>query len=149
MPRTHRWHIVYAFGLLTLLCGAATLVVVAREPARSSAHLTAPVPAPEITVVDEDPSEVDEDAFGDPFAEPFAFGEPDALDESDGFGAPGTGPGPSSGPATEPSSGPDDVAHGGRHSPENVRRSLFWSGVFGLAISLAGLGLVGTRRRMW
>ncbi|PGH41165.1 hypothetical protein COO58_27855 [Micromonospora sp. WMMA1996] len=31
----------------------------------------------------------------------------------------------------------------------DLSRSLFYSGLLGLAISLAGLGLVGTRRRQW
>ena len=135
--RPHLWNIAYAFGLLALLGVATALVVVVREPALSSTQLTAPVPAPEITVVDEGPPD---DTGADPFAEPFA------LEEPDGFG--GAGPGTSA-PAPEPSSGPQDVAHGAPPSAEDVRRSLFWSGVFGLAISLAGLGLVGTRRRMW
>ncbi|MFI7574522.1 hypothetical protein [Micromonospora sp. NPDC049497] len=135
--RPHLWNIAYAFGLLALLGVATALVVVVREPALSSAQLTAPVPAPEITVVDEDPPD---DVGADPFGEPFA------LEEPDGFG--GAVPGTAD-PATEPSSGPHDVAHGAPPSAEDVRRSLFWSGVFGLAISLAGLGLVGTRRRMW
>ncbi|MFI9640314.1 hypothetical protein ACIG87_09620 [Micromonospora sp. NPDC051925] len=41
---------------------------------------------------------------------------------------------------------------GPRHpsgDPQTVAQSLFYSGLLGLAISLAGLGLVGTRRRMW
>ncbi|PZF98635.1 hypothetical protein [Micromonospora deserti] len=140
--RHHRSRIAYAFGLLALVGAAATVLVVVRDPALSSARLTTPVPAPEITVVDADPPPDDVGTGPEDIDAPFAFGEPDAD-------ATGTDEAPARG-------GPDDAARqegGGTieatHSPEDVRRSLFWSGIFGLAISLAGLGLVGTRRRMW
>lgn len=65
--RHHRSRIAYAFGLLALIGAATTLVVVVRDPALSSTtRLTTPVPAPEITVVDEDP--------------PYGDDVPDALD---------------------------------------------------------------------
>ncbi|MGC5331701.1 hypothetical protein [Micromonospora sp. DT62] len=141
--RHHRSRIAYAFGLLALIGAATTLVVVVRDPALSSTtRLTTPVPAPEITVVDEDP--------------PYGDDVPDALDppyaltgprEPDALGAAGDS-GPEAG-AGVPTSSPDGAAHAARPAPDDVRRSLFWSGIFGLAISLAGLGMVGTRRRMW
>ncbi|MFG3422125.1 hypothetical protein [Micromonospora sp. NPDC048063] len=134
--RHHRSRIAYAFGILALIGAATTLVVVVRDPALSSTtRLTAPVPAPEITVADDDPPAGDDgqDAFDAPYS-PDGAGALGAADE------PGT---------DVPAGSSDGTAEAARHSPDDVRRSLFWSGVFGLAISLAGLGLVGTRRRMW
>ena len=55
LRRHHRSRIAYAFGLLALLGAMATLLVLVRDPAMSSTRLTAPVPAPEITVLDSDP----------------------------------------------------------------------------------------------
>ncbi|MFG2101564.1 hypothetical protein ACGFJ5_13265 [Micromonospora echinaurantiaca] len=133
--RHHRSRIAYAFGILALFGAATTLVVVVRDPALSSTRLTDPVPAPEITVIGEDPSAEPHDEY-----DPFAFDEPDP---------PATEPEPDSGrPVAAAPAGAEPAAAGG-HTPEDIRRSLFWSGVLGLAISLAGLGLVGTRRRMW
>ncbi|MEU6072486.1 hypothetical protein [Micromonospora sp. NPDC047074] len=135
--RHHRSRIAYTFGLLVLLGAATALVVAVRAPALSSTtRLTAPVPAPEITVVDEDPP--DESWNGSD--------HPDALNES---GVPEAADGPAPAAAGTAAGAPDDTAQAARPAPDDVRRSLFWSGVFGLAISLAGLGLVGTRRRMW
>ncbi|MFG3698843.1 hypothetical protein ACGF5C_13130 [Micromonospora sp. NPDC047620] len=135
--RHHRSRIAYAFGILALIGAATTLVVVVRDPALSSTtRLTTPVPAPEITVADDDPSDGDDgqDAFDAPYS-PDEAGALGAADE------PGTGVPAGSSDGTD--------AEAARQSPDDVHRSLFWSGVFGLAISLAGLGLVGTRRRMW
>ncbi|MEH0969987.1 hypothetical protein V6U77_02450 [Micromonospora sp. CPCC 205546] len=142
--RHHRSRIAYAFGLLALIGAATMLVVVVRDPALSSTtRLTTPVPAPEITVVDEDPM----DGYDGPDAldPPYALGgpdEPDALGAAD-----------EPAPAVAGTDAPADLAGGAaqaaRPAPDDVRRSLFWSGIFGLAISLAGLGMVGTRRRMW
>ncbi|PZG18764.1 hypothetical protein C1I95_12940 [Micromonospora craterilacus] len=141
--RPHRSRIAYAFGLLALLGAATTLVVLVRDPALSSTRLAEPVPAPEITVVESDPMAPDDmpgawngyatgDQAGRPAGDPAAL--PDGADPS---------PDP-------PDRDPDtSVRAAGGHTPEELSRSLFWSGVFGLAISLAGLGLVGTRRRMW
>ena len=55
LRRHHRSRIAYAFGLLALLGAMATLLVLVHDPAMSSTRLTAPVPAPEITVVDDHP----------------------------------------------------------------------------------------------
>ncbi|MEU5944186.1 hypothetical protein ABZ793_01330 [Micromonospora sp. NPDC047465] len=137
--RHHRSRIAYAFGILALIGAATTLVVVVRDPALSSTtRLTTPVPAPEITVADDDPSDDDgQDAFDAPYS-PDGAGTLGAADQ------PGTAVG-----TDEPVGSSGDTAEAARQSPNDVHRSLFWSGVFGLAISLAGLGLVGTRRRMW
>ncbi|WP_204035319.1 hypothetical protein [Micromonospora qiuiae] len=135
----HRSRIIHSFGLLALL-GATILVVLVRDPALSSTRLAEPLPAPEITVVESDPLEPDgtggawdEFAPGAPVGR--AAGEPTA-----GYASPL--------PSDDESAGTDH-ATGEQHTPDEVRRSLFWSGIFGLAISLAGLGLVGTRRRGW
>lgn len=130
--RQHRSRIAYAFGLLALVGAATALMVTVRDPALSSARLTAPVPAPEITVVE----------YEDPVLRDEVERDPYAADED--LDAPVQDSPASGRPAAD-----EDGAQAAPHSPEDVRRSLFWSGVFGLAISLAGLGLVGTRRRMW
>ncbi|MFG1778796.1 hypothetical protein ACGFIR_01415 [Micromonospora sp. NPDC049051] len=146
--RHHRSRIAYAFGLLALFGAATTMVVVVRDPALSSTtRLTTPVPAPEITVVDEGPPDDDwsYDDTSDDLDDPYALGRPD---ERDALGA-ADGSGPAAAGTGVPSDAPGDTAHAARPAPDDVRRSLFWSGIFGLAISLAGLGMVGTRRRMW
>jgi hypothetical protein len=110
-----------------------------RHPAFSATQeLTEPVPAPEITVAGEgnraatDPAE-DEPDWVDP---------PVADAPVDDLGTPSTpaqaGAGAGEAALAEPSSAATDLS-----------RSLFYSGLLGLAISLAGLGLVGTRRRQW
>lgn len=147
--RQHRSRIAYAFGILALFGAATTLAVVVRDPALSSTtHLPEPVPAPEITVIGEGTSPDPDDGPGwdgtpgvsDPLDED--AGTPDdpnvAADQTGGDAANGSGGGA---PAGETATG--------RHSPDDTRQALFWSGVLGLTISLAGLGLVGTRRRMW
>ncbi|MCX4387570.1 hypothetical protein OG777_11585 [Micromonospora peucetia] len=140
--RHHRSRIAYAFGLLALIGAAITLVVVVRDPALSSTtRLTTPVPAPEITVVDEDPPDDGPDALDAPYALT-GPDESDALDATDD-------PGPVAAGADVPAGSRGGPAQAARPSPDDVRQSLFWSGIFGLAISLAGLGLIGTRRRMW
>lgn len=141
--RHHRSHIGYAFGLLVLLGAATALVVVARHPAFSAtAELTAPVPAPEITVAGEGTSPPDDlDGPDEPgWAYPTGA-DPQQTDAPAGAGAAGAGAG---GETLA-----DGRAGGGVTTSADVSRSLFYSGVLGLAISLAGLGLVGTRRRQW
>lgn len=129
--RRHSSRIAYAFGVLALVGAATTLVVVVRDPALSSTQLSAPVPAPEITVVEEEPAYWHETG-PDPFAPDDDLGVPTEAPPADGAPAAGQG-----------------GAQAAPHPADDVQRSLFWSGIFGLAISLAGLGLVGTRRRMW
>ncbi|MFI2662127.1 hypothetical protein [Micromonospora carbonacea] len=142
--RHHRSRTVYAFGLLALLGAATTLGVVVRYPALSATELATPVPAPEITVVDGEP----EPDWADPVAPPALPGPIGA--EAGATGVP-TGPPAGAGAGV----GTDPVVEAGRApaGPVSLRdetsRSLFWSGLLGLAISLAGLGLVGTRRRRW
>ncbi|MEV6691256.1 hypothetical protein AB0M35_07280 [Micromonospora sp. NPDC051196] len=140
--RPHRSRITYAFGILALLGAATTLMVLVRDPALSSTRLAEPVPAPEITVVETTPT----GPGGLPPAwDEFADDGSAVLTPDNSAVLPGD---------SEPSAGTPHRAatsHGsaGAHSSDELSRSLFWSGVFGLAISLAGLGLVGTRRRMW
>ncbi|WP_405102032.1 hypothetical protein [Micromonospora sp. NBC_01412] len=140
--RHHRSRTLYAFGLLALLGIVTTLVVVVRYPALSATELSAPVPAPEITVVDEG---------SDPGPGWADRADPAAGAQGAPAGAVGV-PGPAGAGAGD---GTDTVveAHrapgGAAERRDDVSRSLFWSGVLGLAISLAGLGLVGTRRRRW
>ncbi|PSK61421.1 hypothetical protein B0E53_06677 [Micromonospora sp. MH33] len=133
--RHHRSRIGYALGLLAFLGAATVLALVVRHPAFSATtELTEPVPAPEITVVGEGnrpATEADEDV-------------PDRVDPSVA-GAPG-----GAGLSEEAGAGAGEGALAERPSAAtDLSRSLFYSGLLGLAISLAGLGLVGTRRRQW
>ncbi|QOC94583.1 hypothetical protein [Micromonospora craniellae] len=133
----HRSRITYAFGVLALLGAAATMLVLVRDPALSSTRLAEPVPAPEITVVETDPV--------GPYGVTGGWHE---------FGPDGTADQPGDDPASanggDPSGDTVPTTHATGADPrQELSRSLFWSGVFGLAISLAGLGLVGTRRRLW
>ncbi|NES15915.1 hypothetical protein G3554_22830 [Micromonospora sp. PPF5-17] len=135
--RHHRSRINYALGLLALLGTATALALVVRHPAFSATEQsTEPVPAPEITVVEGTaPPGTAEDEQG-------WAGAPE--DEVAGGGVPTTpdpaGAGAGQGTLADPQ---------GVRDTEDVSRSLFYSGLLGLAISLAGLGLVGTRRRQW
>ncbi|RIV38986.1 hypothetical protein [Micromonospora radicis] len=142
--RPHRSRIAHAFGILALFGAATTLVVLVRDPALSSTRLAEPVPAPEITVVQTEPLRPGgtagdwddyllDDQVGEPTDEPAG---PYGGNDRASTGAVDRGPA-----ATDRATG--------AHGSSELSRSLFWSGVFGLAISLAGLGLVGTRRRMW
>ncbi|MCP3787925.1 hypothetical protein NLX85_31660 [Micromonospora sp. A3M-1-15] len=134
--RHHRSRIGYALGLLAFLGAATMLALVVRHPAFSATtELTEPVPAPEITVVgegDRPATEADED-------------QPDGVDPP----VAGT-PGGDVGQSAEAGAGGGEAALADRPSATtDLSRSLFYSGLLGLAISLAGLGLVGTRRRQW
>ncbi|WP_375335384.1 hypothetical protein [Micromonospora sp. CP22] len=137
----HRSRIAYTLGLLVLL-GAVTLVVLGRDPALSSTRLAEPVPAPEITVVESEP--VEPDAPAGEVWDTYAY---DGRYERS-VDAPAD-PNGGSGQSTYRTDQGAPAQATDEHRREELRRSLFWSGVFGLAISLAGLGLVGTRRRMW
>ncbi|MGR6316429.1 hypothetical protein Q2K19_10920 [Micromonospora soli] len=129
--RHHRSPVRYAFGLLAVIGAATVLAIVVRHPAFSSTEqLTEPVPAPEITVVGEGTAPAT-----DPEEEP-------GWADAGGFGA-GAEPAPDG-------AGESALADpAGVRDTEDISRSLFYSGLLGLAISLAGLGLVGTRRRQW
>lgn len=134
--RRHRSRISYALGLLALLGTATALALAVRHPAFSSTgQLAEPVPAPEITVVGEGtaPPTTRENEPG--WAETPADNKRGAPPTQDQAGA-GAGQGALADPA-------------GGQSSQDISRSLFYSGLLGLAISLAGLGLVGTRRRQW
>ncbi|MFG3580939.1 hypothetical protein [Micromonospora chersina] len=133
--RHHRSRIGYALGLLVFLGAATMLALVVRHPAFSATtELTEPVPAPEITVVGE----------GDRPAT-----ETDG-DQAHGVDPPAGASGDDVGPSTDAGAGGGEGALADRPSATtDLSRSLFYSGLLGLAISLAGLGLVGTRRRQW
>ncbi len=137
--RHHRSRTLYAFGLLALLGAVTTLLVVVRHPGLSATDLGAPVPAPEITVVDEgpDPDPVRNDPTHLPTPAPAG-----AIDVP---GPAGAGAGAGTDPLFEARRAPGGAAD----LRDDVSRSLFWTGILGLAISLAGLGLVGARRRRW
>lgn len=139
--RHHRSRVGYAFGLLALLGAATALAVAVNHPALSSTQqLTEPVPAPEITVVGEGSAPPDEPD------EPGWVGRPGAgaLGVPPGTGADQAGGGAGQGAVAEGATGSTGV-----RTTDDLSRSLFYSGLLGLAISLAGLGLVGTRRRQW
>ncbi|MEU7616221.1 hypothetical protein AB0B27_09015 [Micromonospora rifamycinica] len=166
--RHHRSRIRYAFGLLALIGTVTTLVVVTRYPAESATRLAEPVPAPEITVVErDDPTDAERDdpadaergdrrlAAPERTAAPAGDDPPVAPDTArPGRNAPADDHDPAVGRDTGQSgvgagtatvTGPRQPAD----DPQTVAQSLFYSGLLGLVISLAGLGLVGTRRRMW
>ncbi|MEV4496121.1 hypothetical protein AB0J84_10485 [Micromonospora arborensis] len=145
LRRHHRSRIAYAFGLLALLGAMATLLVLVHDPAMSSTRLTTPVPAPEITVVDADPPTDDDPSVRE---EPDWLGVDDQSSHAGVTDPSGPVAGRGAGGQSDGRQELTEAAPAG-HPATDVRRSLFWSGIFGLAISLAGLGLVGTRRRRW
>ncbi|MEV6796811.1 hypothetical protein AB0M91_00485 [Micromonospora rifamycinica] len=174
--RHHRSRIRYAFGLLALIGTVTTLVVVTRYPAESATRLAEPVPAPEITVVErDDPADAERDDStdverGDPtdtergdhrLAAPDRTAAPAGDDPPVGpdTARPGrNAPADDHDPAVGRDTGQSGVGAGTAtvtgprqpaDDPQTVAQSLFYSGLLGLVISLAGLGLVGTRRRMW
>ncbi len=162
--RPHRSRIAHAFGILALFGAAITLMVLVRDPALSSTRLAEPVPAPEITVVEATPptgsggsppawDEFDDDRTAPLTPDDWAAPPDDSAALPDGSAALPDGsaamPGDSESSAGSAHRAATSDRAGDRHSSEALSRSLFWSGVFGLAISLAGLGLVSTRRRMW
>ncbi|MFE9193224.1 hypothetical protein ACFYL6_26850 [Micromonospora sp. NPDC007208] len=145
LRRRHRSRIAYAFGLLALLGAMTTLLVLVRDPAMSSTRLTAPVPAPEITVLDSDPPTGDGQSV---YQQPDWIDTDAPADHAGGADPTGSVSGLGAGGQSGGRQELTEAAPAG-HSATDIRRSLFWSGIFGLAISLAGIGLVGTRRRMW
>ncbi|TYC25788.1 hypothetical protein FXF52_03700 [Micromonospora sp. MP36] len=138
--RHHRSRIGYTFGLLAFLGLATALALVVRNPAFSATEqLTEPLPAPEITVIGEGSA---------PPAETEA--DPGWAGKS-GTGAPGADAGTSPTPDGAGGGAGEGVLAGadGTRNSTDLSRSLFYSGLLGLGISLAGLGLVCTRRRQW
>ncbi|WP_349881037.1 hypothetical protein ABIH81_07900 [Micromonospora sp. HUAS YX12] len=140
--RHHRSRIGYALGLFLFLVTATVLALAVRHPAFSATQqLAEPVPAPEITVAGEEGRSGSDAADSD-------AADSDEPDDVGGWAA------------ADPSQDEDDTAAGAgggegalaerpTDTTDDLSRSLFYSGLLGLAISLAGLGLVGTRRRQW
>ncbi len=171
--RHHRSRIGYALGLFLFLVTATALALAVRHPAFSATHqLAEPVPAPEITVAGEDGRtesdgtgsgtadsdsdsagfDSDSDAAGfDSDSDAAGFDSDsgaagfDGSDDEDGWDATG----PAEGSAAGTGGGEGALADRPTDTTDDLSRSLFYSGLLGLAISLAGLGLVGTRRRQW
>ncbi|MBQ1044008.1 hypothetical protein KBX35_07850 [Micromonospora sp. C32] len=142
--RHHRSRVGYALGLFVFLVVATALALVVRHPAFSATQqLAEPVPAPEITVAGEDGrAPAGEDARA-------AAGE---NDEDDGWSPIDPSQDEDDPEADTPPAGTgggEALAERPGDTTSNLSRSLFYSGLLGLAISLAGLGLVGTRRRQW
>ncbi|SBT53461.1 hypothetical protein GA0070621_4805 [Micromonospora narathiwatensis] len=139
--RHHRSPVGYALGLLALLGAATALALVVRHPAFSATEqLTEPVPAPEITVAGKNPG-----PDTDPEDEPGWAGTPGSAalgNDADATPTPHQAGGGGAGEETL-------AGAGGVRDTTGLSRSLFYSGLLGLTISLAGLGLVGTRRRQW
>ncbi|MFI2708723.1 hypothetical protein ACH495_01135 [Micromonospora sp. NPDC018662] len=143
--RHHRSRTGYALGLFVFLGFATALALVVRHPAFSATEqLAVPVPAPEITVAGADARPTagpagDEPAANEPAEdEPAEVEQPSAADGTDVSPPSGAGGG----------AGEDTLADRPTGSAD-LSRPLLYSGLLGLAISLAGLGLVGTRRRQW
>nr|WP_243704981.1 hypothetical protein [Micromonospora sp. KC723] len=162
---------------MAMVGAALTLVVLVRYPAESATRLAEPVPAPEITVVEAppdggglgDPDDWAAPEGGLPDDAPAHVGPgPDAGPADDVpadagpvvADGPMPGTAPSSGTAPtggiEPGGGAGEAAladaPAGRSDVDRrqtLSRSLFWAGLLGLTVSLAGLGLVGSRRRRW
>ncbi|XTZ15204.1 hypothetical protein ACQSSU_27800 [Micromonospora echinospora] len=135
----------YTVGLLVLIGTVTTLVVVVRVPAHSTTR--PPVPPPAV------PS-----AYGVPPADDGGHPEPKGERPGTGGGQradtsfPSIGSEPPGRPATEarplaraPGAGPGTPGD----ATETLHRSLVLSGLLGLTISLTGLVMVGSRRRMW
>lgn len=156
--RRHMSRIGYALGLLALVGTTAAHVVVVRNPAQvvvvrnpalSSTQLSSPVPAP---------------AAGLPPTGDRLASSPSPTSPA-GPGVYGESPGPPGVPVDPLTEGRDTTgvltradrrASGSRadttalvDTQDDFHRSLVYSGLLGLAISLTGLQIVGTRRRMW
>lgn len=65
---------------------------------------------------------------------------------ADTSAAPGTGGGVPPGAASD---GSPDLRAAGSPRPDDLPRSLVYSGLFGLAISITGLAMIVNRRRLW
>ncbi|SCL15972.1 hypothetical protein GA0074694_1436 [Micromonospora inyonensis] len=131
----------YAAGLLVLIGAATALVVVVRVPAHSTTQLTVPTP-PSPSAYDAPPPDGGSTPPGTGGHRPgTGAGQPEgALPEPPGGTPIGTGR-----PAPAWGAGPG--ASGG--TAEDLHQSLILSGLLGLAVSLTGLVIVGSRRRMW
>ncbi|WFE37664.1 hypothetical protein [Micromonospora sp. WMMD998] len=144
--RHHRFRIGYALGLFAFLGCAIALALTARQPAFSATGPLAadPVPAPAITVAGEGAR-----TATDPAADEPAYARPDRDEpDQDELSAAGGADVPLGSDQAGTGAGEGTLADRPLTSTD-PGRSLFYSGLLGLAISLAGLGLVGTRRRQW
>ncbi|ATO15735.1 hypothetical protein CO540_19445 [Micromonospora sp. WMMA2032] len=143
--RHHRSRVGYALGLFLFLGLATVLALVVRHPAFSATQqLAEPVPAPEITVAGEGARSAGEPAEAQP------YGDETDEDERDGAGSATADDIDEESDDDQAGSGAGEGALADRPTDStDLGRSLFYSGLLGLAISLAGLGLVGTRRRQW
>ncbi|MEU4788133.1 hypothetical protein AB0F95_00290 [Micromonospora tulbaghiae] len=145
--RHHRSRIGYALGLFLFLVTATALALAVRHPAFSATQqLAEPVPAPEITVAGEK-GRTGSDTAGSDTADSDAV-DSDESDDEDGW-AGADPPEDEDGRAAGAGGGEGALAERPTDTTDHLSRSLFYSGLLGLAISLAGLGLVGTRRRQW
>lgn len=142
----------YAASLLVLLGTVTALVVAVRIPAHSTTQ-PAPPPAPGPSAYDRSVAHGGAPAVAAPTTTApttaVAVAAPTAASTDDGLRA-GTG----AGLPVDDASRPAAPARADRpNSPgapaTDLPRSLIWSGVVGLVISLTGIGIVGSRRRMW
>ncbi|MEU8365697.1 hypothetical protein [Micromonospora tulbaghiae] len=151
--RHHRSRIGYALGLFLFLLTATALALAVRHPAFSATQqLAEPVPAPEITVAGEEGRSGSDAAGSDNAGSGPADSDAVDSDEPDDEGGWAAGADPAEDedePASGAGGGEGALADRPTDTTDNLSRSLFYSGLLGLAISLAGLGLVGTRRRQW
>ncbi|WP_181726640.1 hypothetical protein [Micromonospora provocatoris] len=146
--RHHRSRIGYALGLFLFLVTATALALAVRHPAFSATQqLAEPVPAPEITVAGEEGRTGSDAAYSGPGDSDAA--DSDEPDDEDGWAATDQAEDDEDDPAAGAGGGEGALAEGPTDTTDDLSRSLFYSGLLGLAISLAGLGLVGTRRRQW
>ncbi|MFY1658402.1 hypothetical protein [Micromonospora sp. WMMD1274] len=150
--RHHRSRIGYALGLFLFLVTATALALAVRHPAFSATQqLAEPVPAPEITVAEEEGRSGSDAAGSDNADSDTADSDAADSDEPDDEGGwAGADPAEDEDePASGAGGGEGALAERPTDPTDSLSRSLFYSGLLGLAISLAGLGLVGTRRRQW
>ncbi|RLP97734.1 hypothetical protein EAD96_29580 [Micromonospora sp. BL1] len=150
--RHHRSRIGYALGLFLFLVTATALALAVRHPAFSATQqLAEPVPAPEITVAGEEGRSGSDAAGSDNAGSGPADSDAADSDEPDDEGgwADADPAEDEDEPASGAGGGEGALAERPTDTTDNLSRSLFYSGLLGLAISLAGLGLVGTRRRQW
>jgi hypothetical protein len=114
-----------------VLCGllAAAIAILAAPPAPAGRQASPSSAAPSVA------------------ARPAAaVSDPPVPGAASGSTAPGTGGGAHPGPASPAAAG---IRPAGPSRPDDLPRSLVYSGLFGLAISITGLTLVMSRRRLW
>lgn len=149
-------HLHYLLSLLALVGATTALLVVTRVEAHPSADPGPPAPATEHPTRDlsgaGDPPHHDDPTDGNRVHRP----APDAATDRANRPVPDA----EAGRADRSTAVLTETGHRtrlqgagpGRPTPTppvDLHRSLIWSGLLGLAISLTGLGIVGVRRRMW